>query len=173
MISPKDCDHPSRRATSASGQALIEFALVIPVLFLLLVNAVNFGGFLFDWITVANAARTGTQFFVARGAAPGAMAAPSAAQVDTLVTNDISSLLNRSSLVVRVCTNRNSVVTCSGAGSGVPPADPEPLTYLSATVDVTYTYEPFIRVFDFTGVAVHATLPNSTIHSRAMMRVAQ
>ena len=165
--------HTSHQAAATRGQALVEFVLVIPVLFLLLVNAVNFGGFLFAWITVANAARTGTQYFIGRGATPGAPIAPAAAQVNTLVANDISSLLNRSSLTVRVCTNKNAVVTCSGPGSSVPPADPEPASYFSATVDVGYTYQPFIPLFDFTALAVHATLPGATIHSRGVMRVAQ
>lgn len=173
MTSLQHCGNPSRRADVTRGQALIEFALVIPVLFLLLVNAVNFGGFLFAWITVANAARTGAQFLISQGAAAGAPSAPSVAQVDTLITNDISSLLNRASLVVRVCTNNNTVITCSGSGTSQPAADPEPLTYLSATVDVTYTYRPFIPVFDFTEMAVHASLPGSRIHRQAMMRVAQ
>jgi hypothetical protein len=173
MTSLEDREHQSRRAAATRGQALVEFALVIPLLFLLVVNAVNFGGFLFAWITVASAARTGTQYFIGRGAAVGAPAAPAAAQVEALVATDISSLLNRSSLIVRVCTNRNTVVTCSGPGSSVPPDDPEPLTYLSAIVDVRYTYQPFIPAFDFTSLAIHATLPGATIHSRGVMRVAQ
>jgi Flp pilus assembly protein TadG len=176
MRSRQNCEHLSHRpavTSPTSGQALVEFALVIPLLFLLLVNAVNFGGFLFAWITVANAARTGAQYFTGAGAAAGAPAAPTAAQVSTLVTTDISSLLNRSSLIVRACTNNNNVVSCSGAGSSLPPADPEPSAYVSATVDVSYTYQPFIPLFDFTKMAVHASLPGSTIHSRGMMRVAQ
>ena len=36
-----------RLVSGTRGQALIEFALIVPVLFVLLVNAVNFGGFLF------------------------------------------------------------------------------------------------------------------------------
>jgi hypothetical protein len=47
-------ERPSR---SEQGQALIEYALLLPLLFLLIVNTVNFGGFLFAWITVSNAAR--------------------------------------------------------------------------------------------------------------------
>ena len=49
------------RRQSCSGQALIEFSLVLPLLLLLIVNVVNFGGLLYAWVTVSNAARTGAQ----------------------------------------------------------------------------------------------------------------
>jgi hypothetical protein len=35
---------------ATEGQALIEFALILPMVFFLIVNAVNFGAFLFAWI---------------------------------------------------------------------------------------------------------------------------
>ena len=159
--------------SGTSGQALVEFALLFPVIFLLIVNAVNFGGFLFAWITVANAARNGTHYWAMGGAGAGAPARPTVAQVTTLVTNDISSLPDRASLVVRACTNNNGTVTCSGSGSTLPPADPEPASYLSATVDVTYTYQPLIPLWSFPRMNVYATLPASTVHSRGMMRVLQ
>src|SRR5262249_12790590 len=108
----------------AKGQALIEFALVLPMAFLLVVNAINFGAFLFAWITVANAARTGAQYAVMGSSSAGAPVTPTVAQVTALVTNDVASLINRASLAVRVCTNTNGTVVCSGTGTGTPPADP-------------------------------------------------
>ena len=44
--------------------------------------------------------------------------------------------MNRASLTVRVCTNTNGAVACSGTGTGTPPADPEPTSYVLASVDV-------------------------------------
>lgn len=44
------------------GQALVEFALVLPVLALLLVVAVDFGRVFFGWVSVTNAARVGANF---------------------------------------------------------------------------------------------------------------
>ena len=158
---------------SQRGQSLVEFALLVPLLFLLIANAVNFGSFLFAWITVANAARGGTQYWVLASAAIGTPAAASPAQVSALVTQDISSLLARSSLIVRVCKNNNTVVTCTGTGLSVPPADPEPLTFVSATVDVTYIWQPPIPLWNFNQLAIHATLPPTTIHRRAVMRMLQ
>lgn len=155
------------------GQALVEFALVLPLLFLLIVNAVNFGAFLFAWITVANSARVGVQYMVMGPVAVGTATQPTAAQVTTLVTNDISSLLNRSSLTVRICTNTNGTVACSGTGSGVPLADPEPSNYVLTSVDVAYTYVPLISLWSFPGLGIRATLPPTRIHRQASMRALQ
>jgi len=153
------------------GQALIEFALVLPMVFLLIVNAVNFGAFLFAWITVANGARTGAQYSVMGAASVGTNVTPTPAQVTTLITNDIASLMNRASLTVRVCTNTNGTVACSGTGTGTPPADPEPATYVLGSVDVRYTYVPVISLWDFPGLGIHATLPTTTIHRQVSMRM--
>jgi Flp pilus assembly protein TadG len=147
--------------------------LIVPLLFLLLINAVNFGSFLFGWITIANAARAGAEYWVLGSAAVTTPTAATAGQVTTLVTNDISSLPDRSSLVVRACKNNNSVVTCTGAGSQGPPADPEPSTYISTSVDVTYTYQPPIPLWSFAGLGIYATLPPTTIHRQAVMRMLQ
>jgi len=164
---------PVASLTPLTGQALVEFALVLPLLFLLVVNAVNFGAFLFAWITVANSARTGAQYMVMAGATVGAPKPATAAQITTLITNDISSLLNRTSLAVRVCINNNAILTCSGPGTYVPPADPEPTKYVLASVNVTYQYQPLIPLWDFNGLGIHATLPPTTIHRQASMRMLQ
>ena len=155
------------------GQALIEFALVLPLLFLLIVNTVNFGAFLFAWITVANSARAGAQYMVLGGATVGTPKPATAAQITALITSDVSSLLNRASLTVRVCTNNSSVITCSGPGSYVPPADPEPTKYVLASVNVTYAYQPLLPLWDFTSLGIHATLPPTVIHRQASMRMLQ
>ena len=143
------------------------------MVFLLIVNAVNFGAFLFAWITVANGARTGAQYMASGRAAVGTPTPATAAQITTLITSDISSLLNRASLAVRVCKNNNSVQICAGPGAYVAPADPEPTKYVLASVNVTYTYRPLIPLWDFGGLGIHATLPRTTIHRQASMRMIQ
>jgi Flp pilus assembly protein TadG len=163
----------SASRSRSHGQALIEFMLIFPMLFLLIVNAINFGAFFFAWITVANAARTGASYWVLGSAAVGSPTPATPAQVTTLVTNDISSLLNHASLIVRVCTNNSSNVACTGGVSGAPSADPEPSAYVSASVDVTYTFQPPIKLFTFSNLGIHITLPSTTIHRQATMRVLQ
>ncbi|MEO8662165.1 MAG: TadE/TadG family type IV pilus assembly protein [Bryobacteraceae bacterium] len=161
---------PPRRS---SGQSLVEFALILPMLFLLILNTVNFGGFIFAWITIAGGARTGAQYLTMGAASVGAPTTPTAAQITTLVAADISALLNRASLVVRVCTNDNGTVACTGTGTQPPPADPEPADYVLGSIDVTYTYQPFIPAWDFPKLGIHLTLPATTIHQRAVMRMQQ
>jgi len=159
--------------TAVDGQTLIEFALILPMVFLLIVNAVNFGAFLFSWITVANSARAGAQYLAQGRATVGTPTPATAAQITALVTSDMSSLLNRASLAVRVCKNNNGVVNCSGPGSYLPPADSEPTKYILVSVDVSYTYRPIVPLWNFAALGIHATLPPTVIHRQASMRMLQ
>lgn len=166
----------TRVLSNAEGQALVEFALMVPMLCLLIVNAVNFGAFFFGWITVANAARAGAQYAIMAGASVNSPPQTKASAVSTLITNDFVSLLNGSSPTVNVCIYSGSTIqpspyqlgTCSGSSS-----DPESARYVGAVVDVTYNYTPPIPLFDFPKLGVHATLPPTTIHRRTYMRLLQ
>ncbi len=150
------------------GQGLIEFALIIPLVLLLAVNAVNFGGFLFAWITVANAARDGAQYMAMSSASPGQPSPATQAQITALVTADVTSLMNRSSIQVAVCSNPAT----AQAPTVCALSDPE-TGYTLGAVDVTYTYQPFIPLFSFPKLGISATLPSSTIHRKAVMRMIQ
>jgi hypothetical protein len=102
---------------------------------------------------------------VMSSASPGTPTTATLAQITTLVTNDVSSLLNQSSLVVAICPPPTT--GCAGL------LDPEAPTYTLATVDVTYTYKPFIPLFSFPGLGISATLPPTKIHRKAVMRMIQ
>jgi Flp pilus assembly protein TadG len=154
------------------GQSLIEFSLIFPLLFLLIVNVVNFGSFMYDWITVASAARAGAQYMITGGASVFGPDTPIGTQVRTLITNDISSLPNKSSLVVAVCTNNSGVaLTGTTLCTSTDPETSSPIPYTIAQIDVTYTYTPMIPLWKFPGLGVNATLPTTTIHRAAVMRV--
>jgi Flp pilus assembly protein TadG len=154
----------------SAGQSLVEFALVLPLLLLLIANVLNFGGMLYAWVTVANAARSGAQYMMMGGATAHAPTAPTAAQVSAVVTQDLLSLPNRGSAVVKVCTNNNGTVSCTPAG-GSPPADPEATYYVLGSVDVTYTYQPFVSLWSFPKLGIRLTLPPTTIHRQVAMRM--
>jgi Flp pilus assembly protein TadG len=167
------------RKSSTEGQALIEFALILPLLLLLVVNVMNFGSFFFAWITIANAARSGAQYLSLGGASVGSPKAATSTQIYNLASADIYTLENRTSLAVRVCTKKfgiNAVCTQTGAGTFTdPPADtrPEAPLFLMGWVDVKYTYRPIIPGFSFPSLGVYATLPPLTLHRQSVMRVIQ
>src|SRR5687767_3674896 len=54
----------SRRLSkrSSPGQALVETALLLPILLILLLGAIDFGRLFFDWINLQQAARIGSNF---------------------------------------------------------------------------------------------------------------
>src|SRR5439155_14590430 len=142
------------------------YLLVLPMVLLLLVNVVNFGGFFYAFITVANAARAGADYAILQGGASVAsshISAVSASQITTLITTEIASLPNNPSLSVNICQNNNgTVTTLSGTCSSIA-SDPEPTNYVLTSIDVTYTYQPFIPLFSFPNLHINATLPATTI----------
>lgn len=163
-----------KRARDTKGQSLLEFALSLPIIFLLLVNLVNFGGFFYAWITVANAARAGANYAIegpSSASNPGTiLAAPTVAKITTVIQDDIAALPNKASLSVDICQNQNGTVSTKAGTCTSVPSDPEPTSYTLTTVDVTYTYVPFISVFSFPRLGVYLTLPPTTIYQRAEMR---
>ena len=172
--------HAGNISRTSSGQALIEFALVLPLLFLLIVNVVNFGGMLYAWISVSNAARLGVQYYITGSATIGAPTRPTVATIQSLVMNDLSALPNMATAQVCVSTSQSGTVSCNTgtAPSSAPPAaetaeGTPAITFAVAAVDVTYTYTPFIPLWEFPNLRIHATLPPTAIHRQAIMRILQ
>jgi Flp pilus assembly protein TadG len=162
-----------RKRRRQSGNALIEFALVLPLLFLLVVNVVNFGGMLHAWIVVSQAARNGAQYWMFGGAVYNGLTQPTKAQVQSLVQDAMQGLPNGTSATIAVCSKQNGVAAvCLPSGSTAPPDDPE-TSFAIGSVDVTYTYTPYVSAWDFSGLGVHLTLPPTTIHRRCVMRLGQ
>jgi hypothetical protein len=75
------------------GQALVEFALVLPLLVVLLVMAIDFGRVFFGWVSINNAARVGAAYAAANGDAWEMPAdATRQARYVSLVENDLQGL---------------------------------------------------------------------------------
>jgi Flp pilus assembly protein TadG len=172
-----------KNAASAGGQALIEYAFMVPFLLLLIINCVNFGAFIYEWIEVANGARAGAQYVILGGASAGELTPATGAQIKAVILADMHSLPSTSTNpAISVCTNNSAsgtpvittlTGTCSGTGANAVPADPEPTSYVLATVDVTYTYTPMTSALSFPRLGIYATIPPTSIHRRATMRMIQ
>jgi Flp pilus assembly protein TadG len=164
----------SSRRRCSGGQALIEFALVLPLLALLVINVVNFGGMLYAWVTVSNAARAGADYLM-MGASYYSVASPAFSTVAARVADDLTPLPNAGTAHVKVCTyNSSSTATCTGTGGFTPPADPEtscPGCYTVGTVDVTYTYTPYISIWNFQRLGISLTTLPTSIHRQAVVRM--
>jgi len=176
----------SKRRSTQSGASLMEFALVVPILFYLFLNTVNFAGFFFAWITIANAARAGADYRMLTPLFVSAPATPTAPQVGAVVLSELFALPNEGSAVVRVCSrtwapdgSSTSTICETPVGSGGTFTDP-PLEDLGVTpeakffptlwVDVQYTYLPLIPMFQMPVLGVNLTLPPSTITRQAVIR---
>ena len=180
---------PDRNASAAlrdsNGQALIEFALMVPLIFLLIINGVNFGGFIYSWITISNAARAGAEYASMGSAYASYPSLATLSQITTLIQNETSSLPGASTTnpAVAICENQNGTAisypptnpttSCSGTA---PPNDPETITgvsgaslYTTVAIDVTYTYTPFVPAFSVAGFGIVS--PPGTVHRRTVMRV--
>ena len=173
---------------SDQGQALVEFVAVIPMLFLLIALAFNFGTWLHGWVAVGNAARAAGDYAILSGSSAGLPPTATASGLQGLINTDLTHLPNVSGSNPGLCVrkNNNGTITtlmeapsgaCATANSayGAPPADPEAkaagstLTYPNVTIDITYTFTPFFLGSNILGLPL--TVLPTTIHRRTVMRV--
>ncbi len=140
----------SRFNKSESGAALVEFAVVAPVLALLLLGIIDFGRFMYDGILAANAARA--------AAAYGAQTLATAQDIggmQTAANNDSQGITWKTVNAVPVCTNGGSSITCGTSTSEI--------VYVQVTVTGQFT--PLIK---------YPLLPNPVnVSGSSTMRVEQ
>jgi len=155
------------------GQALIEFAVVVPLLILLIVNVVNFGAFLYAGIVVSNAARTGADAMMMGPAYAGSQTYDSPTVITSLVSDDMKSLPNYATATITVCSNNNGTAEKPYDGCLASVTDPQPLASVVGQVTVTYNYTALVPSWDFPGLGIHTTLPPTSITRRATTRLIQ
>jgi len=175
-----------RHGKSTEGQALVEFAAVIPLLFLLIVLAMNFGGLIGAWVAVANATRAAADYAILSGDSAGSPTLATSSTLAALITADLASLPTPSTATKECVRTYNSsstpnvstlLETPSGACGSFsnPPADTELIvsggsaTYSSVAVDITYNYSSFFSGSTFLGLPL--TVLPSAVHQRAVMRI--
>jgi len=158
---------------SSSGQALIETALILPILLTVVLNAVNFAFFFLVALNITSSSRTSGIYSIMGGATPASMALPSSTVVSDLAKQDLTGALytpSTSNTGVNVCsstvgtsgTGASTVTTCTstGVGAGYPTsadADPEAPSFLMGRVDVAYRFTPPVPLTPFNALLLLAT----------------
>lgn len=140
------------------GQALVELALIFPILILLLVGAAEFGRLAYDAIEVANAARAGVAY-----AAQTHITASDTAGIQLAATQDAPNLTGITATPANFCAcSTGGIITCSTALTSCP-SPARIIEYVQ--VDTTATVGP---LFNYPGI------PHSfTLTGQAIMRVEQ
>jgi hypothetical protein len=131
------------RGGSTEGVALLEAALVLPLLVALMLNVANFGMYIYAWVTVNNAARALLEFRVYTGVVLGYPLSPSVTKMGNLVTDEVSSLPNKATVTWAVCGPlKNGNPDCQGPGpTFTPDSDPVPAQYQLYSAKVWYTFQ--------------------------------
>ncbi len=170
--------------TGTRGQALVELMAIIPMIFLLVMLAMNFGELINAWIAVSNATRAAADYAILSGSSAGLPTQATSTTLQNLINADLGALPNLSASNPHACVRQNNNGTYatimqmpSGACANYanPPTDGEDIAsgntsnYINYAVDITYTYTSF-----FTGIRILGyplvSLPTS-VHQRAVMRL--
>jgi len=185
----------TRFKREARGQAMVETALVLPLLLGMVFNAVNFGWLVVVALNLAAATRSGAEYSILGSQTPKNLDLPapgppgSTGTVSYLTLQDLNqAIANGQSAGVQVCTAQAGV---SGSGSSqisvcnqynssptyAVDADPEAPYFVLNRVDVTYTFSPPLdqRLFNLVVLATPACSGSGgsvscTFHRQVEMR---
>src|ERR1700758_5513804 len=105
----------SKRFNNCSGQALIETALILPLLLMIVLNAVNFGYFFLMALNITAASRTSGIYSVMGGATPAALPLPNAGPVTTTTTVSYLAYQDLTGAVYSPSTSNTGVQVCSSS----------------------------------------------------------
>jgi len=151
------------RLVSESGQTLVEFALVLPLLVLFVIGAVEMGRLVYMSIGVTNAAHAGAQYGCQNTAVAGdvaGMRTAAAADVPDLLGADKGNLTTTASSYCQCSDGSSANSSCT-----TPPACTGTHLVQFVSVSTTASYTPW---FPYPGI------PSSvTLHGSAVMQVGQ
>ena len=144
----------SSLARDSRGQSLIETALMLPLLLTLILNAVNFGYFVWITLNLTSAARNATQYATAGSSTPRNASLPIVGDFST--ANTVSALIAQDAQRLPNFATNGTVDVCTVGGSSYKPCtitdtDPEAANGFALNrVDVSYTFTPPIDAPPFT-----------------------
>jgi Flp pilus assembly protein TadG len=146
------------RGRFGRGQALVEFALVLPVFLLVVLALFDTGKGIFSNNTIAQAAREGARLASVEvswvGAVGGNCTAPACPADTTALRMDVVTALNRMTIGVGTVPSGSVFIHCHAAGTNTPASTASWNGCGSAntignvvTVRVDYLYQPIIGNF--------------------------
>src|SRR5579862_7483403 len=106
----------STRLRGSSGQALIETALILPLLLMIVLNAVNFAYFFLMALNITSASRSGGIYSVMGNATPATIPLPSAGPATTTTTVSYLAYQDLTGAVYSPSTNAGVQVCSSSVG---------------------------------------------------------
>lgn len=179
-----------RTLSGTSGQALIETALILPLLLTIVLNAVNFAYFFLMALNITGASRTAGIYSVMGGATPAAIKLPAGGPVGTttsvsyLAYQDLTGAVYSPSTNagVQVCSSSVGAILNAGTSTMRTPcatygsigsfagSDPDPElnagntapAFLQNRVDVAYQFSPPIPLMPFNIVVLASPICTST-----------
>ncbi len=167
-----------RLAQNSSGQALVETALIMPLMLIVVLNAVNFAFFFLMALNITAASRTSGIYSIMGGATPASINYPKAGPQTTSTTVSYLAFQDLTGAVSTPTTSNTGVQVCSssvgilnpgtrtmqtsctyyGLNGNFPAAEPDPELNAGSTapafflnrVDVAYQFTPPIPLTPFT-----------------------
>jgi hypothetical protein len=172
------------RIQNNSGQALIETALILPLLLTIVLNAINFAFFFLMALNITSSSRTSGIYSIMGNATPAAMPLPKAGPQTTANTVSYLAFQDLTGSVVTPSTSNTGVNVCSStvgiSGSGTATktscsklgigggfstsaeSDPEAPAFLMGRVDVAYKFSSPIPATPFNALLLLSSNCTST-----------
>jgi Flp pilus assembly protein TadG len=130
-----------RRGRSSRGQGIVEFAIIAPLLILIVLGTIDFGRVLFSWIEVQNASREATAYAISNPTDTAGIA------VHARQETSVQKQTGEGALVITTTCNRSdtkAVVPCNalvvtGLGSTVTVSVSEPFTFFTPIISQLFS----------------------------------
>lgn len=139
----------------AEGQSLLETALMVPILLVLVLNALNLGHYFFVAVNLMGAARQAAEYSIMGGASVVQTPIPVATNVQSLLADQISGALGNqqvANLPSQICSlslglsgQASNCNQYQGFGALSPDVDPEGPSLVLNRVDVAYQPAPLVE----------------------------
>jgi Flp pilus assembly protein TadG len=131
-----------KKLKSTRGSQVVEFALMLPLLLILVFGIIDFGMAIFDKAVITNSSREGARVGVVYR-----YPQPTATELQTIVTNTVTSYC-ATNLITFGGPTTPTVTVSGGASSG---------TDLTVTVDYTYNYLAISNLIGVAPIAMRST----------------